>query len=217
MSDMTLIIGNKNYSSWSLRPWLALREAGLEFKEVLIALDEPGFKAEILKHSPSGRVPALVHGDLTVWDSLAICEYVAEQAPGALLWPKDPGARALARTVSAEMHSGFEALRTHMPLNVRSRFTGKGREAGVQEDINRIRAIWRLCREQHGKGGPFLFGGFTIADAMYAPVVSRFRTFEVELGHVEQTYCDAIWSLDAMKEWETAAENEPMVIESAEF
>ena len=217
MSDMTLIIGNKNYSSWSLRPWLALREAGLEFKEVLIALDEPGLKAEILKHSPSGRVPALVHGDLTVWDSLAICEYVAEQAPGALLWPKDPGARALARTVSAEMHSGFEALRTHMPLNVRSRFTGKGREAGVQEDINRIRAIWRLCREQHGKDGPFLFGGFTIADAMYAPVVSRFRTFEVELGHVEQTYCDAIWSLDAMKEWETAAENEPMVIESAEF
>ena len=217
MSDMTLIIGNKNYSSWSLRAWLAVCHAGFTPKEVLIPLDVPGYKAELLKHSPSGRVPCLIHGDLHVWDSLAIGEYVAELAPDAGLWPGDATARAVARAVSAEMHSGFQALRTHMPMNIRSRFPEEGRKPGVQEDIDRIKASWRMCRERFGADGPYLFGRFTIADAMYAPVVTRFRTFGVDLGEVERAYADAIWDHPLMQGWIAAAENEPMVIDSAEF
>lgn len=216
-STLTLVIGNKNYSSWSLRGWLALRQAGLEVEEILIPLDEPGYKREIMKYSPSGRVPCLVHGDLQIWDSLAIGEYAAELAPEAGLWPDDRDARALARAVSAEMHSGFTALREHMPMNIRSSFPKEGRKPGVQEDIDRVRAIWRLCRSRYGAGGPFLFGRFSIADAMYAPVVSRFRTFAVELGDEEKAYCDAIWELDAMRDWVAAAEDEPMIIDDAEF
>jgi glutathione S-transferase len=216
-SPLTLIIGNKNYSSWSLRAWLALRQAGLDAQEVLVPLDEPGYRTEILKYSPSGRVPCLVHGDLKIWDSLAIAEYAAELAPEAGLWPDDRAARALARAVSCEMHSGFGALRTHMPMNIRSSFPKEGRKPGVQEDIDRVKAIWRLCLSRHGGDGPFLFGRFTVADAMYAPVVSRFRTFGVELGEQETAYADAIWSLAAMKQWVEAAENEPMVIDDAEF
>jgi len=220
-SQLTLIIGNKNYSSWSLRAWLAVRQAGLDAKEILIPLDEPGYKSAILKHSPSGRVPCLIHrtGDreTKVWDSLAIGEYMADLVPEAGLWPEDIGARALARSAAAEMHSGFAALRTHMPMNIRSSFPKEGRKPGVQEDIDRVRAIWRLCRSRHGEGGPFLFGRFTIADAMYAPVVSRFRTFAVELGAEEKAYCDAIWGLDSMRAWRDAAEDEPMVIDDAEF
>lgn len=216
-TSLTLIIGNKNYSSWSLRAWLVLRQAGLPAEEVLIALNEPGFKSEILKYSPSGRVPCLIHGDVKIWDSLAIGEYVAELVPGAGLWPEDRGARALARAVAAEMHSGFSALREHMPMNIRSSFPKEGRKPGVQEDIDRVKAIWRLCRSRHGGDGPFLFGDFTIADAMYAPVVSRFRTYAVDLGDDEQAYADAIWSLEAMKEWVEASEDEPMVIDDAEF
>ncbi|MDF1794359.1 MAG: glutathione S-transferase family protein [Thalassobaculaceae bacterium] len=216
-SPLTLVIGNKNYSSWSLRAWLVLRHAGLQAEEILIALNEPGFKSEILKYSPSGRVPCLVHGNVKIWDSLAIGEYAADLAPEAGLWPDDRGARALARAVSAEMHSGFAALREHMPMNIRSSFPKEGRKPGVQEDIDRVKAIWRLCRTRHGGDGPFLFGRFTIADAMYAPVVSRFRTFAVDLGDDERAYADAVWGLDAMKEWVEASENEPMVIDDAEF
>ena len=214
---LTLIIGNKNYSSWSLRAWLMLRQAGLEAEEVLISLDEKGYKTELLKHSPSGRVPCLIHGSLKIWDSLAIGEYANELAPEARLWPEDRAARALARSVAAEMHSGFSALRTHMPMNIRSSFPKEGRKPGVQEDIDRVKAIWRLCLSRHGGDGPYLFGRFTIADAMYAPVVSRFRTFAVELGEQEQAYAEAIWSMPAMKEWVEAAEDEPMVIDDAEF
>lgn len=217
MADLTLVIGNKNYSSWSLRPWLALRHAGFEFDEVVIPLYENGSKAEILKHSASGRLPALKHGDLTVWDSLSICEYAAELRPEAGLWPDDRAARAVARSVSSEMHTSFAAMREHMPMNIRSRFPGEGRKPGVKEDIDRVAALWRQCRSRYGADGPFLFGRFTIADAMYAPVVTRFRTYEVALGEVEQTYADAIWALDAMKEWAKAAADEPMVIDSAEF
>jgi glutathione S-transferase len=217
VAEFTLVIGNKNYSSWSLRPWLTLRHAGIEFDEILIPLDESGTKAAILKHSASGRVPALKHGDLTVWDSLAICEYTAEQRPGAGLWPDDSAPRAVARSISAEMHTGFTALRTHMPMNIRSRFPEEGRKPGVKEDIDRIAALWRQCRSRYGADGPFLFGRFTIADAMFAPVVSRFRTYAVALGEVEQAYADAIWDLDAMKEWAKSASDEPMVIDSAEF
>lgn len=217
MADMTLVIGNKNYSSWSLRAWLMLKAVDIAFDEILVPLDVPGYQAEIRRHSPSGRVPTLLHGERVVWDSLAIGEYLAELHPEAGLWPSRQDARALARSVSAEMHSGFAPLREHMPMNVRSRFPGVGREPGVQDDIDRIRAIWRRCRETYGTDGPFLFGGFGIADCMYAPVVSRFRTFDVELGPVETAYCEAIWELPAMQAWERDAENEPMVIDSAEF
>ena len=218
MTDLTLVIGNKNYSSWSMRPWLVLRHADLEFEEILIPLDESGYKTAILQHSPSGRVPALKHGELTVWDSLAIGEYDAELAPEAKLWPDDRAARAVARSVASEMHTGFAALRQHMPMNVRSSFPEEGRKPGVQEDIDRIRALWRKCLTTYGgKDGPFLFGRFTIADAMFAPVVSRFRTYAVDLGEEEQAYVDAVWAFEPMVEWAAAAKNEPMVIDSAEF
>lgn len=217
MAEMTLVIGNKNYSSWSLRPWLALRQAGLDFDEIVIPLSETGTRASILKHSASGRVPALRHGDLTVWDSLAICEYAAELQPEAGLWPDDRAARAVARSVSAEMHAGFTALRQHMPMNIRSKFPDEGRKPGVKEDIDRITALWRQCRSRYGADGAFLFGRFGIADAMFAPVVSRFRTYGVALGEVEQAYADAVWALETMQEWAKAAANEPMVIDSAEF
>lgn len=217
MPDIKIYLGNKNYSSWSLRPWLALKQTGVDFDEELIPLSEATTRSTILRYSPSGRVPALIHNGLTVWDSLAICEYLAESFPAAQLWPADAAARAVARAVSAEMHSGFAALRNHLPMNMRSSFPNRGVTPEVQADINRITAIWRDCRKRFGEGGPFLFGGFTNADAMYAPVVSRFRTYRVELEEEAQAYADAVWALPALQEWLTAAKNEPMIIESAEF
>ena len=217
MADITIYLGNRNYSSWSLRPWLALKQTGAAFDEEVIPLSEPTTRSTVLRFSPSGRVPALKHNELTVWDSLAICEYLAETFPQAKLWPEDKAARAVARAVSAEMHSGFVALRDHLPMNMRSSFPNRGVTPEVQADINRITAIWRDCRKRFGADGPFLFGGFTIADAMYAPVVSRFRTYKVELEEEAQAYTDAVWALPALQEWLTAAKNEPMIIESAEF
>ena len=217
MADIKIYLGNKNYSSWSLRPWLALKQTGVEFDEELIPLSEANTRSTILRYSPSGRVPALIHNGLTVWDSLAICEYLAESFPAAQLWPADAAARAVARALSAEMHSGFAALRNHLPMNMRSSFPNRGVTPEVQADINRIPAIWRDCRKRFGEGGPFLFGGFTNADAMYAPVVSRFRTYRIELEDEAQAYADAVWALPALQEWLTAAKNEPMIIESAEF
>jgi glutathione S-transferase len=217
MADIKIYLGNKNYSSWSLRPWLALKQTGAEFDEELIPLSEANTRSTILRYSPSGRVPALIHDGLTVWDSLAICEYLAESFPAAQLWPTDAAARAVARAVSAEMHSGFAALRNHLPMNMRSSFPNRGVTPEVQADINRITAIWRDCRKRFGEGGPFLFGTFTNADAMYAPVVSRFRTYRIELEEEAQAYADAVWALPALQEWLTAAKNEPMIIESAEF
>lgn len=217
MAEMTIYLGNKNYSSWSLRPWLALKRTGAAFDEVVIPLDEPATRANILRHSPTGKVPALKHGDVTIWDSLAICEYLAETFPAAQLWPADKTARAVARAASAEMHSGFAALRSHLPMNVRSSFPNRGITPEVQADTNRITALWRECRKRFGGGGEFLFGAFTIADAMFAPVVSRFRTYRVEVDEATQAYLDAVWGLPAFQEWATAARNEPMIIESAEF
>jgi len=217
MADIIIYLGNKNYSSWSLRPWLALKQTGAAFDEEVIPLSEAATRSTVLRFSPSGRVPALKHNELTVWDSLAICEYLAETFPAAKLWPDDKAARAVARAVSAEMHSGFAALRDHLPMNMRSSFPNRGVTPEVQADINRITAIWRDCRKRFGEGGPFLFGGFTNADAMYAPVVSRFRTYRVELEEESQAYADAVWALPALQEWLTAAKNEPMIIESAEF
>jgi len=217
MSDLTIYLGNKNYASWSLRAWLALKHSAAEFDEVVIPLYQPGSRQTVMQYSPSGRVPALRHGELTVWDSFAICEYLAEIFPEAGLWPADPAARAVARAVSAEMHSAFAALRDHLPMNMRSSFPNRGVTPEVQADINRITAIWRDCRKRFGAGGDFLFGGFTIADAMYAPVVSRFRTYKIELEAEAQAYADAVWALPALQEYLTAAKNEPMIIESAEF
>jgi glutathione S-transferase len=196
---MHLVIGNKNYSSWSLRPWLAMKVLELAFDEVRIPLYRPGSKEQILRYSPAGRVPILRDGETTVWDSLAILEYLAEKHPK--LWPSDPAQRAKARAVSAEMHSGFAALREHMSMNTRKRYAGKGRTPEVLADIARIDDIWGQAK------GPFLFGGFTAADAMYAPVVLRFRTYEVEVR--KKSYMDAMLALPAMREWIEAAEREP--------
>jgi glutathione S-transferase len=214
VAAFTLVVGNKNYSSWSLRPWLAMREAGIAFDEVVIPLYRPGSKAAILAHSPAGKVPVLRHGDRVVWDSLAIMEYLAETLPDGALWPEDPAARALARCISAEMHAGFQALRGGMPMSLREQLPGQERSDTVAADIARVTAIWRDCRERFGGGGPFLFGGFTIADAMYAPVATRFRTYAVELDPVCQAYADTILALPSFLEWQAAAEEEPWVITS---
>ena len=207
---MQLIIGNKNYSSWSLRAWLPLRHFGIDFDEERIALFVPGYKERILRYSPAGKVPALIDGQVTVWESLAIGEYLAEKYPQHAMWPSDPLARARARSVSAEMHAGFAALRTAMPMNIRARHPGRGRTPGVEADIARVLALWNACVES--SGGPFLFGRFSIADAMYAPVVTRFITYAVEPGAPLDAYIDRIWNLPAMQEWRAAAVAETEVI-----
>lgn len=201
---MLLFVGNKNYSSWSLRAWLALKVLGIPFEEKYIPLYRADSKARILEHSPSGKVPCLVDGATTVWDSLAILEYLAERHPS--LWPADRAERARARAVSAEMHSGFPNLRQHMSMNVRRRYPGKGRTPEVLEEIARIEAMWAAART------PFLFGGFTAADAMYAPVVLRFRTYAVELRGAARGYYDAVLALPAMQEWIDAAGREAEAI-----
>ena len=200
---MKLIVGNKNYSSWSLRPWLVMKVAGIDFDEERIALYGPQSRQQILAFSPAGKVPCLMDGALAVWDSLAICEFLAEKNPS--LWPQDPAARAVARSVSAEMHSGFQNLRTHMSMNIRKFHPGKGRTPEVLAEIERVVAMWSDCRARYGQGGPFLFGRFSIADAMYAPVVLRFRTYEVGLPEACRAYSNAILALPAMKEWIAAA------------
>lgn len=218
MAELTIYLGNKNYSSWSLRPWLALKRTTVDFDEVVIPLYQPGTRETILKYSPSGRLPALRHGSLLVWESLAICEYLAELFPTLELWPKDPEARALARAVSNEMHGGLQALRQALPMNIRSSFPGREITVEVQADINRVMALWRDCRTRFGEGnGDLLFGNFTIADAMFAPVVTRFRTYRIELEREAELYCDAVMALPAMQEWVTAARNEPMIIDVYEF
>jgi glutathione S-transferase len=214
MSTLTLIIGNKNYSSWSLRPWLVLKQVEADFSEIRIPLDMPETRSQILRYSPTGRVPVLQHGTLKIWDSLAICEYLAEQFPESLLWSEDTAARAIARAVSAEMHSGFQQLRKHLPMNCRDRFPNFSFSSEVQSDINRITTLWQTCREQYGTGGHFLFGHFTIADAMFAPVASRFVTYNVPLDAVSQAYVEAIWALPSMKQWLAEAEAEEEHIET---
>jgi glutathione S-transferase len=209
MPHLRLVIGPKNYSSWSLRPWLALKASGLTFEEIGIRFDTPTADEEIRRYSPTGKVPILLHGGRTVWETLSICEYVNELAPAAGLWPEARDARAVARSVSAEMYSRFDALRSALPMNLRTRRTGFRWGSDVQAEIDRIRAIWRTCRAEFGAGGPMLFGRFTIADAMYAPVVGRFVTYGVELDGLEKEYADAVWSLPDMFDWRNVAEAEP--------
>lgn len=212
MAEYTLVIGNKNYSSWSLRPWLLMRAAGIPFEEIRIPLRTAGTAARIREHSPAGRVPVLHAGSITIWDSLAIAEFLAERHPEAKLWPEAVEARAHARAVSAEMHSGFQALRKHMPMHCRAFHPGVGRTPEVLADIDRITDAWRDCRVRFGEGGAFLFGGFSIADAMFAPVVLRLRTYAVDLDAVCRAYADAVLALPAMRRWLAEAEAETEVI-----
>jgi glutathione S-transferase len=197
---MLLVIGNKNYSSWSLRPWIAMKVFGFDFDEKKIPLYGERSKDAILQHSPAGKVPILVDGKTTVWDSLAILEYLAER--NRKLWPADPAERAHARAIAYEMHTGLPSLRNHMSMNVRKRYAGKGRAPEVLAEVERIKAIWNEAQK------PFLFGAFTAADAMYAPVVLRFRTYEVELPRAARSYYDAMLELPAVQEWIAAAERE---------
>jgi glutathione S-transferase len=213
--SLTLIVGNKNYSSWSLRPWLAMKQAGLAFDEVRVLLNRPDTRAQILRYTPSGRVPCLVDGALAVWDSMAICEYVNEQYADGGLWPRDVAQRARARSVAAEMHSGFAALRTHLSMDIRSRNPERGAIArarpDVSADVARIESIWTDCLA--ASGGPFLFGGFSIADAFFAPVVTRFRTYAIALPAGLAAYSDAVLALPPMQEWVAAARAEPETLD----
>ena len=217
MAELTLYIGNRTYSSWSLRAWLLLKQAGADFEEVVIPLGAPGTRTlEIQRYSPSGKVPALQHGALTIWESLAIAEYVAEIFPAAKLWPEPRDARAVARSVSAEMASSFAALRTALPMNVRRKIQGVAITEAAAQDIERIQAIWSDCRSRFGQGGEFLFGRFSVADAMYAPVATRFDTYGVELDAVSRRYVASILGLPAMKAWVAKAKEEPHIIEEYE-
>ncbi len=213
---LTLIIGNKNYSSWSLRPWLILKYFSIPFQEILIPLYEGDYKNQILKYSSHGKVPALLDGDFCVGESLAIAEYLYDLFPDKNLWPVDIKDRAWARAVSTEMHAGFVSLRSHMPMNFRKSLPGKGRTPEVEKDILRIFQIWEECRKTFHNRGPFLFGSFTIADAMFAPVVTRFQTYGVELSPALKEYSQTILNLPAMQEWLAASAKEPWIIAASE-
>jgi glutathione S-transferase len=211
MAAATLTISSKNYSSWSLRGWLLCRIARLDFEEQLAPLADPSTRAELLLLSPSFLVPCLVHNDVKVWDTLAIAEYLAELKPRAGLLPKDRIARAHCRSVSGEMHSGFYNLRSALPMNLKAHHVGFKIWAGAQRDVDRIRAIWRDCLERYG--GPYLFGSLTMADAMYAPVCTRFLSYDVALDDKSAAYCRTIMEWPAMAEWVAAAKAEPEALE----
>jgi glutathione S-transferase len=213
---LTLVIGNKNYSSWSFRPWIALRMAGIPFEEVVIPLYERGSKERILSFSPAGKVPVLIDGDVRVWESLAIIDYAAERFPQMQPWPEDPAARAHARAIAAEMHAGFAPLRRHCPMNMWRPVKARELPPEVAADVKRIEAIFTECRERFGRGGAFLFGAFGAADAMYAPVVSRFHTYGIAVGPVAEAYKQAMMTLPAWTEWRAAARQETWVMANAE-
>jgi glutathione S-transferase len=216
MTRPTLVIGNKNYSSWSMRGWVLLRALGIDFEEVQLKFHTDGWRQNIGRWSPSGLVPVLWLDGEPVWDTLAIAETAAERWPEKHVWPRDARARALARSICAEMHAGFCSLRGAMPMNVRGSYPGKGMTADVQHDIDRILANWTACRERFGRGGELLFGGFTAADAYYAPVASRFVTYGVELPQLARAYVDAVLTLPAVREWSAAARAEPEVVAEEE-
>jgi glutathione S-transferase len=205
MPELKLVIGNKNYSSWSMRPWVLLRQAGIAFEEVQLKFADDGSVAGATPWSPTGKVPVLWIDAQPVWDSLAIFEAAAELYPGKALWPADAAARRTARSICAEMHAGFGELRRNMPMNIRASHPDKGRTPGTLKDIERIAAIWESCRARFGAGGELLFGSFSCADAMFAPVVTRFRTYAVPLPPVAQRYADAVRDLAAVKAWVAGA------------
>lgn len=205
---LTLVIGSKNYSSWSMRPWLALAHHAIPFEEVVIPLDRPDTRSRILQYSPAGKVPILIDGEATIWETLAILEHLNERFPSAQLWPAEPMARAHARAVATEMHSGFAALRKHCPMNLR-RKKKRALTPEVQEDVARIAAIWRGARERFGAGGEFLFGAFSAADCMYAPVATRIASYEIDVDPICAAYVAAIYRLPAFVAWRDAALTEP--------
>ncbi|MBN8961554.1 MAG: glutathione S-transferase family protein [Rhizobiales bacterium] len=214
---LKLVIGNKNYSSWSMRPWVAMKAAGIDFDEILIPLyTGPADKQRLLDVSRSGKVPALIDGDVTVWDSLAIIEYLAERFPHARLWPDDRAVRAHARSISAEMHSGFAALRNECGMNLHRPVKAKPLSEAARADIARVQEIWTDCRTRHGAQGPYLFGAFSAADAMYAPVVHRFRIYAIDVSPLVGDYMAAMTALPAFAEWTTAGLAETIVIERFE-
>lgn len=218
---LTLVIANKMYSSWSMRPWLLLRAFGIPFEEVLIPFRDPiesaEWRAEVARHVPSHTVPALVDDGVPVWDSLAIIDHVADTHPDLAIWPRDKAARAFARSIAAEMHSGFRALRGACPVNLGKSYAARDRGAAVAADVERITWIWRTARERFGAQGPFLFGAFGAADAMYAPVATRLATYAIAVDPVSQAYIDAIHALPAFQEWREAALDEAWIVPEDEI
>jgi glutathione S-transferase len=206
---MHLIIGNKLYSSWSLRPWMLMKALNIPFSETVIPLSQPDTKKNILEHSPSGKVPLLVDGPVRVWESLAIMEYLADKLPGAGVWPKDIAARAHARAASSEMHAGFQAMRQACPMNLGRRFKPKELSAEVRDNIARIEALWAEARKSFGRGGPFLYGAFSAADAMFAPVVTRFDTYQLPVSAETKSYMKSVLLHPALVAWRLAALKEP--------
>jgi glutathione S-transferase len=211
----TLVIANKCYSSWSLRPWLLMKQLGVAFDEVTIPLDLPDTKEKVLRHSPAGKVPILIDGDVTVWETIAIMEYVGE-AYSAPVWPQDRKARAMARSVAAEMHSGFSALRSACPMNLGRKYAQRDRGEAVARDVARFGEIVHQARERFGAGGPFLFGLFSAADAMYAPLVTRLDTYSIPLDATTRAYADAILALPAFQDWRSAALKEEWIVAADE-
>ena len=218
MAGLTLVIGNKNYSSWSMRPWVLMRQLGIAFEERKLRFHSTEWDAEIERWSPSRLVPVLWRGSQSVWDSLAIMETLAEWHPEKSVWPRDDAARAFARSIAAEMHSGFRDLRNHMPMNIRASHPGKGMTPEVKANIERIERLWGEARKRFGAGGAFLFGAFSAADAMYAPVVMRFKTYGVGLGSEAARYCEAMRAAPALRAWiEGALEEEEFVDEDEPY
>ena len=209
---LTLVIGNKNYSSWSLRPWIAMKAAGITFDEKVIPLYQPGSREQILRFSPAGKVPVLIDGDNAIWESLAILEYLAEKFPGAKLWPADVHARGVARSIAHEMHGGFQALRRNCPMNMWLPPKKRPQGEEVTAEVRRIETLWGEARARFGRGGPFLFGTFGAADAMYAPVVARLHNYGIEVGDGARAYMAAVMALPAWGEWREAALQEPWVM-----
>ena len=213
---LTLIIGNKNYSSWSFRPWIAMKVAGIAFEEKVVPLYEPGSREQILQYSPAGKVPVLVDGDQRIWESLAILEYLTEKFPKQKLWPGDPRARAHARIVATEMHAGFQPLRKSCPMNLWLPVKSRPQSEEVMANVRRIEFLWADCRARFGQGGPFLFGYFGAADAMYAPVVARLHSYGLTVGDATRDYMDAVMALPAWAEWRTAALKESWILKDDE-
>jgi glutathione S-transferase len=214
MAPLTLIIGNRTYSSWSLRAWIFMKHAGVSFEEIVIPLDTPQTREQLERHGPSGRVPVLHHGELRIWDSLAICEYVAEVSGNG--WPQSREARAVARAVSAEMHSGFTTLRSLWPMNARARNRHTAVPAALTADIERIDELWNDCRSRFGDGGPWLFGSYSVADAMYAPVVLRFNTYGAHISQTARWYMASTLEDAPLQEWLQAAKQETWTIATDE-
>jgi glutathione S-transferase len=214
--SLTLVIGNKNYSSWSLRPWIAMKVAGIPFEEILIPLYEPGSRERMLEYSPAGKVPILIDGDERVWESLAILEHLAERFPEARLWPADRRARSHARAIASEMHGGFQPLRQNCTMNLWLPVKARPQPPEVLANVARIEQMWAECRARFGQGGPFLFGAFGAADAMYAPVVARLNTYGLPVSAATRAYMDAVMALPAWREWHDAAMKETWIMQHNE-